>query len=196
MGTQVTYRDPFVNVNTAGVPGGDGGGFPGIDPFFINMAKKKLQFEDAMRQRALAPQYHSDAAPDWGAEEEKIRDRNYKKALQDADLNPPKKMISGANINPGYIEDTSMLPVSMRPKNASFAPAEENTAHVAPGGTGGFDPVAAEKTARADLRGPGGSGMGGDYEAEGAFGSRRLSDKDWLERRQAQRGLIYGMPRG
>lgn len=172
---RTSYSAPNVNVETSG-PGG--GGLGDIDPFFLAMAKRRATLEAeqaAMRNRSmrfdlqkkLQDKSFDDRTPDWGAEEEKIRDRIYKKQLQDADINPPKKLVTGFNIIPGVVEDTSMLPVSMRPKQANLAPAETNTAGIDDPhhlGTGGYDPVEAEARSRADLSSPGGHGTGDDFE--------------------------------
>src|SRR5258706_4902347 len=201
---RTSYDAPNVNVDTSG-PNGTGLGGLGIDPFYMNMAKRRMmlaarkaameneamEFDLGKKKRDLS---FSDRTPDWGAEEEKIRDRTYKKQLQEADINPGKKMIGGFNINPGYIEDTTLLPVSMRPKAAGMMQAEENTAHMPPGGTGGYDQVASEKAARADLAGPEGSGSGGDFEQ----GLLQLTAEEAARKRlmQAQAQQQYFSGRG
>ena len=173
MGSQVnrtSYNAPNVNVDTSG-PGGAG---LDVDPFFMNMAKRRMRLEAeqaAMRNQGMRfdlgkklkdesftdrPRF--DMQDERESAAQRSRGRVYEQRLQEADINPGKKMIGGFNINPGYIEDTTLLPVSMRPKEAKFVPPEENTAGISKRshGTGGYDPVAAEEAARGDLAGPGG----------------------------------------
>jgi len=177
MVNRTSYQDPNVNVDTLGAGGGPGG--LEIDPFFMNMAKRRARLaaeEQAMRNRAMKfdlgkklqdQTFSGPTREDREAATERSRDRVYKAALQDADLNPKKKLIQGFNINPGYIEDTTLLPVSMRPKNAGFGQAETNTAGIDPKskGTGGFDPVAAEDAARGELGAPGGNLAGPSFDS-------------------------------
>jgi hypothetical protein len=206
---RTSYSAPNVNVDTSG-PGMGGLGGLEVDPFFMNMAKRRAALaaqratmENIAMKRSLGPQYRSDADPTQlqrAQEADAIDELGYKKALRAADLNPPKKLISGFNINPGYIEDTSMLPVSMRPKNAGFVPPEENTAGIDPKskGTGGFDPVAAEDAARGGLGAPGGNLAGPTFDA-GMLGMRaKLDAEAELEkkRQQAQAQQQYFSGRG
>lgn len=212
MGTLINrthYENPNVNVDT--MPAGGAGGGLDIDPFFMNMAKRKMRLQSQrlameneqmkrdMRDRAARPDFsdRNSTQLERAQEADAIDELTYKKKLRDIDLNPPKKLITGFNINPGLIEDTSMLPVSMRPKNAGFAGAEENTAHIDPKshGTGGFDPVAAEEAARA-----GGHGTGGAFEATGLLDAREQANRDREAKRQAQLRMFlpgqYGSGRG
>lgn len=165
MVNRTSYNAPNVNVDTSGP--GIVGGLDGIDPFFMNMAKRRASLaaqraamENLAMKRSLEPQYRSDATPTQlqrAQEADAIDELNYKKALREADLNPKKSLQGvGFNMTPGMMEDTTLLPVSMRPKSSSFAPSEEKSGSLtmpSKGGNGSFA-----------VTGGGDNGTGADFE--------------------------------
>ena len=201
---RTSYNAPNVNVDTSG----PGMGGLEVDPFFMNMAKRRMRLEAeqaAMRNagmkfdlgKKLKDESFSDR-PKFDMQDEResaaarSRGRVYEQRLQEADLNPAKKMIGGFNMTPGYIEDVNATPVSMRAKNAGFAPAEANTGGIDPRslGTGGYDPVKTEEAARADLAGGGG---GGSELDRGLLGMSAEEDmRKRLLKAQAQQQYFSG----
>lgn len=71
--------------------------------------------------QAAAERYRpEESALDVARRNDAMQELAYKKRLREIDLNPPKKFITGLGITPGWADDTSMLPVSMRPQNAAI----------------------------------------------------------------------------
>jgi hypothetical protein len=197
---RTSYQDPNVNIETGGV--GAGAALGGLDPFFMNMVKKRMamqamrdRFSLAQMQEALPKATGPTGRPDQEGDLQRYKDIGYQRNLMQADLNPPKKLVSGFNMIPGYVSDTESLPLSLRPKGASFQGLPgPSGAGIDPrmSGTGGYDPVGAEEEARQRLGGPGGTGYGSEIGARNYVGDKALSDQDWLEKRQGQRRMLYG----
>lgn len=76
-------------------------------------------------------QYRSDAADplEVAQRNDAMQELAYRKRLREIDLNPPQKYIdSRPGVIGGYIADTSLLPVSMRPGNAQIQHGPQDTA--------------------------------------------------------------------
>jgi len=204
---RTSYTNPNVNVDTSG-PGGAGVGGLEVDPFFMNMAKRRMALEAqraAMGNSAMAfdlkkklqDKSFDDRTP-GAPTQEQAEQQQYQHELRDADLNANGqnlKMRQGFNIEGGYATDTENLPLSMRPKSASFqgdmgpSPAGINPKSL---GTGRYDPAATEMRARADLAGPG----GGEFNA-GLLGmTAEEEQKKRLLKAEAQAQARYFSGRG
>lgn len=59
--------------------------------------------------------------PNRADEEELRRQRSFAERLRQAQLNPPKKLMSGFNILPGYVDDTVNTPLPLRPQQANVS---------------------------------------------------------------------------
>lgn len=82
--------------------------------------------------RASESYRHEETALDRARRNDELQEIAYRKRLREIDLNPPMKYIeSRPGIQGGYIQDTTLLPISMRPQNAAIGVGPQDEARSA-----------------------------------------------------------------